>query len=369
MGGSGGGGNSTVAQFKPPDYALQAWTDIVNNATAITQQPYQQYNGMEIAPINDSQVQGMQYMANLAGNMAPDMATARAQNQLTAAGAFENPYSTIQTENAMNPWQFAQGAPQIEVNRYRDGQNPYQGFSPEYQSFKQGALDDVVGAYQRGTAAQTDSAFNRVGAFHGGGHDAQISANENNLARNLGRTSSDMDFEQWGRSAGLAESNMNRNSQLEEGAINRVNETRMQDYARNSGVAEAALNRSFQAQTNDLNRGSQYWDSERNRQVGALDQSIRGHQSDLNDGKTLLGIGDMQRQYQQDMLNQQKNNFNQWQNYPFDMIDKYSNLIARASGNYGSQTSQTQQNYQANPFAAMAGAGLLGAGMYNGMGG
>lgn len=366
---SGGGGGTNTARFEPPDYAVQGWSDYVNNATAITQQPYQPYQGMEIAPINNSQVQGMQYMANLAGNQSPDMMTARAMNQLTAAGGYENPYSTIQTENGANPYQQYAAAPQIEINRYRDGQNPYQGFSPEYQNFKQGALDDIVGAYQRGTAAQTDSAFNRYGAIGGGGHVAQISNNENNLARNLGRTSSDMDFEQWGRSAGLAESNMNRNSGLEESAINRVNDTRQGDYARQAQIAEAALNRSLQAQTGDLNRASQYWDQERNRQMQTLPLALQGHQSDLTDAQRLIGLGDVQRQYQQDMLNQQKNSYNQWQQYPYQMLDIYGNALSRASGNYGTNTAQQTQNYQTNPYAALVGGGLLGAGLYNSMGG
>lgn len=351
MGGSGGGGTTNVAQFKPPDYALQAWTDIVNNATAITQTPYQQYNGMEIAPINDAQVQGMQYMSNLAGNQAPDMATARAQNQLTAAGAFENPYSTIQTENGINPFMGGD-------NGVKAGRNTYEGFSPEYKSFKASAMDDVVGAYQRGTAAQTDSMMNRTGAFGAGAHLAQISANENNLARNLARQSSEMDFGQWDRSAGLQDAYLNRDMQGQ-----------TTNFGQNAQMAEAALNRGMQSQTNDLNRASQYWDSERNRQTGALQNAIAGHQSDLTDAQRLIGIGDVQRQYQQDMLNQQKNNYNQWQNFPFEMIDKYSNLIARASGNYGTNTATTQQNYQTNPYAALVGGGLLGAGMYNGMGG
>lgn len=382
MSGGGGGGTTNTAQFKPPDYALQGWADIVTNAGQITQGEYAPYYGMEIAPINNAQAQGMQYMSNLAGNQAPDMATARAMNQLTAAGGYENPYATMQTENGANPWQYTEAAPQIEINKYRDGQvgpavNQYMGFSPEYQAFKQSALDDVVGNYQRGTAAQTDSAMNRAGAFGGGAHIAQISQNEGNLARNLARQSSEMDFGQWDRSAGLSESGIARdlaarqadyarNAGLEEGAIARVNDTKLADYARNSQLAEAALNRGFQGQTNDLNRASQYWDMERNRQMQSLPLAIQGHQSDLGDAQRMIGVGDAQRQYQQDMLNAQRNNYQQYQNWPFEMIDKYSNLLARASGNYGQQSSQQQQNYQTNPYAALIGGGLLGAGMYAG---
>jgi hypothetical protein len=314
MGGSGGGGTTNVAQFKPPDYALQGWADYVNNATAVTQTPYQQYYGMQIAPINNAQVQGMQLTADIAGNNAPDYATARAMNQLTAAGGFENPYSNIQTENGVNPWM---------------------GFSPDYGAFKQQSMDDVVRAYQTGTAAQTDTAFNRAGAFDGGARQAQIAANEYGLGKNLQNMSSNMDFQQWQNSAQLA---------------------------------EQALNRGLQAQTGDLNRASQYWAQERENQMASLPAAMQAGQFDLANANALTGVGDAQRQYQQDMLNQQYNNYNQWQQYPYQMLDAYGSALSRASGNYGTNTAQSQQNYQANPYAALIGGGLLGAGLYNSWG-
>jgi hypothetical protein len=364
--GGGGGGTDQVAQFKPPDYTLAGWQDYVNNMSAITQNPYQPYEGMTVAPINDMQAYGMQQMANVAGTTAPDLAAARANNQITAQGGFENPYSTQQTENAYNPWQMAAAAPQIQTNTYRDGYNPYGGFSPEYKTFKENALNDVVGQYQRGTAAQTDSAFNRAGAFAGGGHLAQMASNEDALARNLARQSSEMDFGQWDRSAGLYNTDFARNAQLEEGAIDRANQTTQADYARSSGIAEAALNRGMQSQTQDLDRASQYWDAERNRQMGAYGNALQGQQADFASAQHLIGIGDAQRQYQQDMLNSQLNQYNQWQQYPFQMADMFSSALARASGNYGNNTATQQQNYQASPYGPLIGGGLLAAGMYAG---
>jgi hypothetical protein len=360
-GGSGGGGSSTVARFEPPDYAQQGWADYVNNLTAITQQTYQPYEGMTVAPINNAQAGGMQYMMDLAGNDSPDMAAAKAMNQITASGGYENPYATQQTENAYNPWQLAEAAPQIQTNTYRDSYNPYGGFSPEYAQFKQNSLNDVVGAYQRGTAAQTDTAFNRPGAFAGGAHVAQIGANEDALARNLARQSSEMDFGQWDRSSGLYNQDIGRNANLEQQAIGMVNDTRQADYARNSGIAEAALNRGMQSQTNDLNRATSAWDAERNRQMSAYQNALQGHQSDLSDAQHIIGVGDAQRQYQQDMLNQQLNSYQQWQQYPYQQADIFGNALSRASGNYGQNTQTGQTNYQANPYAALIGGGLLGA--------
>lgn len=381
---SGGGGSTNVAQFKPPDYAVGGWQQFLDQGAQLTQQPYQQYYGMEIAPINNTQAQGMQMMANVAGNGAPDYNAARAANQITAMGGYENPYSTIQTENGVNPWLGAEAAAP-EINRYRDaatqvGTNQFAGFSPDYAAFKQQSMDDVVKAYQAGTAAQTDSAFNRAGAFHGGGHDAQIASNEYGLGKNLQNMSSNMDFQQWQNSAGLQEADiarrlgasqtdLARNAALEQQAIGMVNQNQFANLDRNSQLGEAALNRGLTAQTNDLNRASQYWAQERQNQVGALPLAMQAQQNDLNNAKALTSVGDAQRQYQQDMLNAYKNNFTQYQQYPFQMLDAFGSILSRASGNYGSSTSQNTQNYQANPLAALIGGGLLGAGAYNAWGG
>lgn len=389
-GGSGGGGTTNVAQFKPPDYATQGWADLVNNATAITQTPQQIYNGMQVAPINNTQVQGMQLMANLAGNNAPDYAAARANNQITAMGGFEDPYATLQTEVGYNPWQgdyiFGQNGEGVQKNAYEDRSialrpNAYTGFNPAYNAMKEKGMNDIVRAYQTGTAAQTDTAFNRgSGAFRGGAHDAQIGANQYGLGQALSSLGSQMDMGQWAQSAQYDDAALNRDLQaqstdyarqsgINENYLNRVQNALQTDTARNSGIAENALNRGMQAQQGDLNRASGAWQQERQRQVGALPAAIQAQQNDLGNAQRLIGVGDAQRQYQQDMLNQYKNSFDQWNNYPMQMADIYSSLLSRASGNYGQSTSQTQQNYQANPLAALIGGGLLGAGAYNAWGG
>ena len=365
-GGGGGGGGGNTNRFEPPLWTLNQFPDAVQAATTLYTQPYQQYPGQRIAAPNDLQMTGMQYAADLAGNTSPDMAAMRQNLQLTAAGGFENPYASLTTQVGDNPWQLAEAAPQIEINKYRDGYNPYGGFSPEYEAFKQNALNDVVGNYQRGTAAQTDSAFNRAGAFHGGGHDQQIASNEDALARNLARQSSEMDFGQWDRSSGLYNTDYARNAGLEEGAIQRVNDTRLQDYARNSGIAEAALNRGVQAQQADKSLAAQYWDTERNRQMGAFPSILAANQFEQGNANTLMHLGDIQQQYTQSLLNQQQQNWQQQMNYPQTMLQNYMAMLSQASGNYGN-TQQTYggPGYQANPWAQAVGAGLAGAGGYN----
>lgn len=379
-GGSGGSGNQT-STFSPPLWTLNQWPDFTQAAEVLTTQPYQQYPGQKIAPINTTQAQAMQYASNLAGNLSPDMYAMRQMLQTTAAGGFENPYASVQTVVPGNPY-VGQTA-DVGWNPYLDKttnvtSNRYSGFSPEYQNFKQSSLNDTVEAYKRGTAAQTDSAFNRVGAFHGGGHDAQISANENNLARNLGRQGSEMDFGQWDRTGGLEQQRINLQTQAQQADLARqtagsqawlsmLNQSAQNDLMRNAQLYQQGIGMGVDAQQQDLNRASQGWNQERDRQMGAFNPILQANQFDQQNAQRLLGIGDIQRGYSQDLLNSQYQDWQQQQNYPMSMLDTYANALARASGNYGSNSQMYQQpGYQANPFASALGAGLVGAGLYNG---
>ena len=91
-GGSGGSGNQTNT-FTPPLWTLNQWPDYTQAATTLYTQPQQHYYGQRIAGINNTQAQGMQYLADLSGNTSPDMAAARRNAQLTASGAYEDPYA------------------------------------------------------------------------------------------------------------------------------------------------------------------------------------------------------------------------------------------------------------------------------------
>lgn len=483
-GGSGGGGGTTTSQFAPPNYALQGFEDYVNNASAITQNAYQPYMGETVAPINNTQVQGMQLAANVAGNNAPDYSTARAMNQLTAAGAYQDPTATVQTQVPGNPYvggtagdpnsAFGQMMAQNQGNAYMgfnpsyelmmqnqaqnqfdnpnstayqqsvgpQAQNAYMGFNPAYElmmantqvnpyigsspafdALKQQGMGDITAAYQRGTAAQTDSAFNHAGAFSGGGRDAQIQANQYGLGQSLSNYNNQMDQGQWQNSANLQQqatqafnaqnygqyalsSNQaqqlamaqNQNAythanQADQNAQQMAMATNAQNFgqynqssnqaqqfaqaynAANQGQYTNSMNAdqqlgqlSVNAQQGDLNRQSAAWNNERQRQVGSLPLAMQAGQYDLGMANALTGVGDAQRSYQQDMLNSQQNSYNQYLQYPFQMLDAYGSALSRASGNYGSNTAQSQQNYTANPLASLFGAGLLGAGAYNSFG-
>ena len=233
--------------------------------------------------------------------------------------------------------------------------NPYTGMSDQYRSMKQSALDDVVKNYTHAVKPGIDASSNHFGAFGGGGHRASIASAQDALARNLGRTSSEMDVGQWDKSAGLTQQNIGLDLQAQ-----------LADLGRNTGLYESALNRGVNAQQTDLSRASNAWQQERQRQMGAFDQALQGGQFDQNNARNMIGIGDIQRGYTQDLLNSQYGDWQQQMNYPQTQLDAYANALARASGNYGSNTMlYGGPQYQANPFAQAIGGAALGAAGYN----
>lgn len=386
-GGSGGSGNQTNT-FTPPLWTLNQFPDYVQAATNLASSPQQHYYGQKIAGINDTQAQGMQMLANYSGNTDPAMAAARRNAQITASGGYENPYSSVQTLVPGNPYAdptrlnshtFTDINPYL--NQTTDGvSNEYIGMSDKYQAMKQASMDDVVKNYQNAVAPGTASAFNRAGAFHSGAYDAAQAADKDALARNLFRAGNEMDVGQWQRSGDLQQQLLGMNQQAQQNDLSRQTAgqqnwlnyqqgAQQNDINRLAGLNQQQIQMGVQAQQADRDAAAQGWNQERDRSMGAFGQALQGAQFDQNNAKNMIGIGDIQRGYTQDVLNSQ---FGDWQNtvnYPQTMLDNYANALARASGNYGSNsTSYNQPMYQANPFASAIGAGLLGAGAYNAWG-
>ena len=100
MGGGGDTTTNTVSKFEPPSYTVGGWQDFLSGAEKMTQQPYEQYGGMTVAPWNGTQDAAAGLVANSALTGAPDMNTARASNMATSQGQFlGNPYATDQYVN------------------------------------------------------------------------------------------------------------------------------------------------------------------------------------------------------------------------------------------------------------------------------
>lgn len=131
-------------------------------------------------------------------------------------------------------------------------------------------------------------------------------------------------------------------------AINALN----QNYYGNQGIAE-----------NQLNRATNAVDAERNRQMQAAGMGGQQQQMDLQAIQALMGGGDAQRSYQQQLLDAQTGDFDRWWQSQLAGQDILGNALTRAGG--GAGTSSQQLVGGMSPLQTAGGLGLLGASLYS----
>jgi len=182
--------------------------------------------------------------------------------------------------------------------------------NPDSNPYLQATFDTAAGrmaqAYKNGTAAQTDANFGRAGAFGGSAWRQQVQGNENAFGDAL---------------ANLA-----------------------------------------------TNTYGQNYNTERNNQMNAMGMASGMQDLGYNDATKLIGAGDIQRSYQQDLLNQGYGDWQAAQNQEYANLDVLNKALAGSVGNAG-QTFTTGANpYQTNNFANYLGGGLAGAGLAQSLG-
>ena len=111
--------------------------------------------------------------------------------------------------------------------------------------------------------------------------------------------------------------------QLAEAALAR----QQQDLARNAGLSEAGLG-----------RAADIYGQERGRMMQANLFAPQMAEADYRDAQALLGVGDVRREYSQDLLNQQYQDFLAQQQWPYMQNDYLTNTINRLQGGFGTST-------------------------------
>jgi hypothetical protein len=96
--------------------------------------------------------------------------------------------------------------------------------------------------------------------------------------------------------------------------------------------------------------------------VGAIGAGNDQQALGLERANANLGIGDAQRSYQQDLLNQGYSDWSDQQNQQYKMLDYLTGILGRAQGGVSPNMTTTQSGYQASPYSQILGAGLLGYG-------
>src|SRR6185437_511656 len=102
MGSSGGGGTNTVQTSQQiPLFEQQFAQHNLDLAQSLQSQPYPQYQGALVAPLNDQQWQGINAVPGAANSYAPDMQAAQSVTQ-GALNPWMNPNSAMSVPGSVN---------------------------------------------------------------------------------------------------------------------------------------------------------------------------------------------------------------------------------------------------------------------------
>lgn len=424
----GSGGSSGTQRFEWNEGVAPYWEQALGMGNWLSGlglngtegKPYERYEGQRIANLNDDQIDAMDNIRHYVGTVYGPTGDAGRQLSSTLQDDYllgdkrnpaygqTNPWATFAnpTNYEKNPFASDTTRPTgndtlRELNPLASGQtnvqrNMYAGENPYFRQTVQNTLDDVIGAYKRGTSADTTRLFNLSGAFGGSAHQNAIKNNEEALAKQLGSVANQMYSDQYGRSAGLEEAYLGRDVQGQqfdrglnsnlyeqmlgrqfqgtEAGIGRDLQAQMFDkqqggnwweamMGRTSGNIEGQLNRGNQDVENQFQRMFGAYEGERGRQIGSVPAAQNDQNLILQRLNALMGIGDVQRSYEQDYLNQYYGDWQDEQQHPYRMLDYMSGLISRAQGGVSPNMTQTQPSYQASPFSQLIGAGLFGRSM------
>jgi hypothetical protein len=312
-GGSGGATTNTVAEFKPPDYTTPLWQDYTAGAAAASQQPYEQYLGTRVAPLNETQQQGLDLGYQRAVLGAPDLNAARGFTTDLSQGRYlgSNPYTGLAYQ--------------------QQGSDPWLSNNYTQQAIGQNAA--AMGqAYAQGTGAQTDAAMSRAGVYGGSAwQDAQLQG-QKQLEGQVGTMANQLQMNQMGLGAA--------------------------DY-------QAAQQRALQAGLQQQNVGATDW-------ANSIQQMLQGgqlagqlSQDDWTAAKALTGVGDATRSYTQQLLDQGYSDWLAQSQYPYTNLDVLGNALTRASGGTAMGTSSsTATGPASSPLAGLLGLGAAGYAMY-----
>jgi hypothetical protein len=109
-----------------------------------------------------------------------------------------------------------------------------------------------------------------------------------------------------------------------------------------------------------LNRGSQNYNFERGNQMNAIGLGNSQQALALQRAQAQMSIGDMFRGYNQDLLNQHYNDYQDENNQQYRMLDILYQPDEPCERRHVSEFTTTQSGYSASPYSQLLALGLLG---------
>ncbi len=381
--GFGGSGSAQTSKYEPLDELRDYHGQVVEQASQLANDPYNPYPFARVADLNPTQMQGLQWTADLAASSSPEVNAARNVSLNTLTGAYQNPYAQMQTQVGYNPTAGTSVSGSVGSNPYANAalsgnveRNPYIPLdNPYLRGAIQSGQRDLADAYRYATAPQTDSAFALQHGFGGTAYDQAVNRNQDQLLKAMSgveqqyglpayQQSSQLYENLINRDVGVAQSDLERMAGLNESAINRDVSTMQSDLNRIGGLYESAIDRGLSAQQADINRGLTSWEAERNRQMSQIPQAFQSYQNELGQAQALVGVGDVFQQQEQTLLNDLAAEWQRAQTYPQAQLDSFLNTLIRASGGFGTNTTNTTQASSVNPASAILGSALAGYGLF-----
>jgi hypothetical protein len=301
----GGSAPSGVTRYDWNESIAPYWNGpqagVLERSRNLRDRPYEQYGGQRIAGLANDQATAAGGIRNFATNSGND-ATIAANGQI---------YKTLSGD-------YLRGS---DRNPLAEASNVFGGGAnaAPFKAMKQAGLQDITDAYMTATAPETNTSAVQAGVFGGGDHGRAIDRNQQALARNLSRVGAEYDNTQFDRSANFEEQR--------------------------------------------INRGSNAFESERGRQMGALGAGQNEQALHFDRMQKLMGVGDMFRSLSQDQLNLDYGDWQDARNWDMKNMDWFTNILSRAQGGVSPTAVSNQPGYSASPFSQVLGAGLLGYGM------
>jgi hypothetical protein len=179
-------GSQSATQIQDiPEWAQPYSRALLESGAAAAGSPYQQYDGMKIAPMNESQLTALGLTAGTALNGNPMTNASMAQNTATANGQFANPWATT-----YNPYM-------MEGN-------------PQLQAMIDQSASGITKNYKNAVQGQTDSMFARAGAFGGSAYMDKVGQDQSALAGALTSNENNLRFQDYSQKANLTEAALGR---------------------------------------------------------------------------------------------------------------------------------------------------------------
>jgi hypothetical protein len=342
-----GGGDTTsntVSEYKPPEWPEDKWKEAVDRAYQVSNVygngPDLSWQGGFASPLVQEQIDAI---AGMRGMAMPDFMNqekawyqdAAQNNTLMNAlagqqGGMTNPFGQATDPYLESMWSGQRGAIGNLVNPFGGATNP------AFEQMLDYTRNNMTDAYRRGTAAQTDAAAARGGAYGGSAYNELTAANNKAFGEALGGMESQARADQYNRAAGLAEQQFGRQMQ----GIGTEAQQRFGQYGQAGQMAENVFGRQMQG-------------------LGMMPAMQSG---DIQMLQALLGGGELSRGLDQQELEGQIQRHYQNVQQPLMAMDVLFNALTRAGGGAGTTSSQMM-----GPGFSPVQAGLGGLGLLSGL--